>query len=121
MRKFIMSMVALGFLTAPMLMLQGCGDYTGDTEHYTDSNNDNSINYGEGDVMVCNESECAIYGSAEADEINKDGNATLGEFPGESADPAECNAAGFFWCSIERKCTRTPLDDTGGGSCNNNH
>ena len=108
-------------LIAAALVMTGCGDYTGDTEHYTDSNNDNSVNYGEGDVMVCNESECSIVGSPDGDRIEGEGNFTIGEFPGESADPATCNEAGFFWCSIERKCTRTPLDDNGGGTCNNNH
>ena len=116
MRKYL-----IATLIAAAMVMTGCGDYTGDSKTYTDSNNDNSVNYGEGDVMVCNDSECAIYGSAEADEIDKDGNATLEEFPGEDAPPDECNDAGFFWCSIERQCTRTPLDDAGGGTCNNNH
>jgi len=31
MRKFIMALVALGFLTAPMLMLNGCNNYIKDT------------------------------------------------------------------------------------------
>ncbi len=123
-----MSAVALGFLTAPMLMLTGCGDYVGDTTYSTDnsdnSGQDHSIDYGSGTVLVCNDANCSVLGTPAADRKINDGNFTyqevsdsVGVYPGPQADPAECNAAGYFWCSIEKQCLNQPLNDSS-SSCN---
>jgi len=121
MRKIVMSFVALGFLAAPMLMLQGCGDYTGDTEntyqesHYTFI--DNGIEYGSGTVLNCDDANCSVMvdGSGtpvkDGDDNASDGDAVVGTYSAAYSQ-SECNAAGFFFCTIEDKCLNQRVDDS---------
>ena len=134
MRKIVMSLVALGFLAAPMLMLQGCGNLaTGDTVNSVSNDNsgqDNSVynNYPDGTVLTCTDSNCSlsttssvstdINGSIDADEaidaIN-DGNTVVGVYSDEYTQ-TECAEAGFFYCTIEDMCLNQPVSS---GSCTN--
>ena len=115
-----MSAVALGFLAAPMLMLQGCGDYTGDTvrNDYTNeySYTENNIDYGTGTVLQCNDANCSVMKDESGrtitvgDDEATTGDAIVGQYD-ENYTPAECKAAGFFYCSIEDKCLNQRVDD----------
>jgi len=103
-------------------IIVGCGDYSsvGDTVGDYVSNDysgqDNSVNYEAGTVLVCTDANCSVAGTPEADAaIQNDKEVTIGTYPGADADPATCNDAGFFWCSIEKKCLPQRLDS---GSCN---
>jgi len=126
MRKFIMSMVALGFLAAPVLMLQGCGNITGDTAYNDNSGQeiDNSYTFNEGDrdygsgtVLVCDDANCSVMVDesgrtiTNADDEADAGDAVIGEYS-DAYSPAECNAAGFFYCTIEDKCLNQRVDDS---------
>lgn len=103
-----MGMVALGFLLAPMLMLQGCADFTGDTSHVTTTNT--TTDYGEGTVLLCNDSNCT---AAKDDTHFSDGDAVVGVYDADYTQ-VECEAAGFFYCTIDNVCINDSLED---GSC----
>ena len=130
MRKIIMSLVAFGFLTAPMLMLQGCGDTKGDA-NYTEVT---SIDSGGGDVTIndvqvseegtyiYNENGTVTFTTGDENVIqpangDSDGDGvvdvTVGDYD-EGYDASQCNAAGFFYCTIENKCLNQPSD---AGTC----
>ena len=88
-------------------LLVACGDYTGDTTYETD----NSTSYGEGTVLICDNSTCV---EAPPEYDNGDGNATVGVYDADY-NQVECNAAGFFYCTIENMCLNQPRTS---GSCN---
>ena len=121
MRKFIMALVALGFLTAPMLMLNGCGNITGDTANYDQSGQDHSYMfvegdraYGEGTYLFCTDANCSV--------TNADNNSdnSTGEYSDEADaivgvyDPnynqVECESAGFFYCTVSDACLNQRVD-----------
>ncbi len=120
MRKIVMSLVALGFLTAPVLMLQGCSVDTGD--NYDQSGQDHSYSYvftegdrdyGTGTPLFCTDSNCSVINSDDTDDnsINKgEADAIVGVYS-EDYTQAECNAAGYFFCTIQDKCLNQPVDD----------
>jgi len=140
MRKFVMSLVALGFLTAPMLMLQGCGNLaTGDTVNSVANDNsgqDNSVynNYPDGTVLTCTDANCTISTTDDNSDnsvISSDENGTVDEGDAQEAiasgdtvvgvysdtyNQTECGAAGFFFCTIEQMCLNQPLNS---GTCSN--
>ena len=106
-----MSAVALGFLTAPMLMLNGCGNYTGSTKNYTDNTDnsgqdnsvDNRVDYGSGTVLIW-DANCSVIGTPEADAKQADGNFTVQEvndgeildYPGPKQDLLNVMQQDFF-------------------------
>ena len=95
-----------------VLGLNACGDIKGDT--YTDNAVDNSIDesvtYGEGDVLDCSDGNCTLA-SPYTDEADAD--AVVGVYNPDYTQ-AECNAAGFFFCTAEGLCLDQSLD---GGTC----
>ena len=104
-------MMKLILATLLAFSLVGCiPDYTGDTTTHVDNSTiDNSVSYGEGDVLICTDSECVL-----AEEHEDVGDAIVGVYDPEYT-PTECNAAGFFYCTIENVCLDQPLDT---GTCN---
>ena len=110
----------------------GCGDMTGDTTNNDNSGQaiDNSYTFNEGDrdygsgtVLICDDANCTVMvdesgrtitnGDDEAD----DGDAIVGEYSPDYTQ-SECNAAGFFFCTIEDKCLNQRVDDSS-SSCSN--
>ena len=134
MRKFIMGMVSLGFLTAPMLMLQGCGNLDTGDEIYSVVSNDNSgqdnsvyNNYPDGTVLTCTDSNCSLSTTSsvstdingtvdtnEAIDAINDGDTVVGVYSDEYTQ-TECGEAGFFFCTIEDMCLDQPIAS---GTCN---
>ena len=84
-------------LTILAFSLNACID-TGDT------NVDNSVR---GDTLTCTDSECSLA------EPGSDIDAVIGLY-NPDYNQVECNAAGFFYCTIENMCLDIPL---AGGSC----
>ena len=136
MRRIIMSLVALGFLTAPMLMLQGCSDTKGASDARGDTTVTNTtIDSGGGDVTindvevtgegtyVYNENGTVTYSTG--DDFGQ-GDVGTGDTDGDGVpdvevgvyddayDQAECTASGFFYCTLENKCLDQPAS---GGTC----
>ena len=126
MRKIVVSFVALGFLAAPMLMLQGCGNLdTGDTVNTAivdNSGQDNSVynNYPDGTVLTCTDANCSLVSTEtitnESDAIDSinDGNTVVGVYSDEYTQ-TECSEAGFFYCTIDNLCLDQPVSS---GTCN---
>jgi len=115
MKKIILAaLVAFG--------LVACGNITGDTANYDQSGQDHSYTFTEGDrdygtgtVLFCNDANCSVEKS-NSTSSSSDGDAVVGEYD-DSYTPAECNAAGFFYCTIEDKCLNQRVDDSS-SSCN---
>ena len=105
-------------LVGVSLMVVGCGDLsTGDT-----SNNDlrseyyyteNNIDYGTGTVLLCDESNCTVMKDESGDTVtNSDkGDAIVGQYD-PTYTQAECQAAGFFYCSVQDQCLNQRVDDS---------
>jgi len=136
MRKTVMTLVALGFLCAPMLMLQGCT--TGDKTTSNTEISNTTIDSGGGDVTIndvqVSDEGTYIYNEdgtvtfTTGDENNIEGVGTgdsdgdgiedveVGTFSTEYSQ-SECTAAGFFYCTIENVCLDQPAI---GGTCTSN-
>jgi len=111
MRKLILGVA----LSVAMI---GCANYTGDTDVYEgDYVNGDIIS---GDKVVCtdnNSTEC--YSPDYSTYTQSDGTVddVADEPSGDYSETytiSECNANGYFWCSIEQKCLNIPAD---GGTC----
>ena len=79
---------------------------------YSVDNSDNSLTFGDGDVLICDNSTCSIAPDGTSED---DGNVTVGVFD-STYTQTECTAAGFFWCTIENACIDVP---TATGTCPN--
>ena len=89
------------------LVLSGCVNISGDssTSNYT------STEYGEGTVLLCNDSTC----TAASEETHfSDGDAVVGVYDADYTQ-VECEAAGYFYCTIDKVCINQDIDT---GSCN---
>lgn len=86
--------------------LSGCVSIEGDTDNSVDE----SVTYGNGDVLDCRDGNCTL---APEGTDPTDGDAVVGEYNAEYTQ-AECTAAGFFYCTIENVCMNTPA---AGGTC----
>ena len=96
MRTIILIILAFG--------LNACiPDIQGDT----DNSIDNSTNYGSGTVLVCTDAVCEIA------EVGSDVDAIVGKYSADYTQ-TECEAAGFFYCTIENMCLDMELDT---GTC----
>ena len=103
------------------ILLVGCGDITGDTVHndYTSEYiyTENNIDYGTGTVLQCSDSNCSVMKDESGRTITSgssedtEGDAVVGVYD-DTYTPAECKAAGFFYCSIEDKCLNQRVDDS---------
>jgi len=108
--------------------LVACGDITGDTANYDQSGQNNSYtfiegdrDYGSGTPLFCNDSNCSVERTTDnsdsstgsdgetSDEVNID--AIVGEFDA-GYNQTECQAAGFFYCTIDDICTNQRVDDS---------
>lgn len=90
------------------LTLTGCiPDYNKTTNDYSD----NSINYGDGTVLNCNDSNCSV---APEGTDEGDGDAVVGVYSADYSQ-TECTAAGFFYCTLDNVCLNQAAI---GGSCN---
>jgi len=114
--------VIVGFAGILALGLQGCGDISGDTAYNDNSGQDNSYtftegdrDYGSGTVLFCNDANCSVNASNSSSSAS-DGDAVVGEYD-DSYTQSECQAAGFFYCTIEDKCLNQRVDDSS-SSCN---
>jgi len=117
-------------VTVLSFAIVGCAEYTGDTTYNDNSGQDLSVSYGEGDVLICSDSNCTYTGetisisdvnNSKSDPLNEDasdlidsGEVVVGVYD-ENYSPSECAGAGFFFCSIEQKCLNQPVVS---GSCN---
>ena len=123
MKKTILAiMIAFG--------LVACGDITGDTTNNDNSDQviDNSYtfiegdrDYGSGTPLFCNDSNCSVERTTDnsdsssgsdsetSDEENID--AVVGEYSA-GYNQTECQAAGFFYCTIDDICTNQRIDDS---------
>ena len=102
-----------------VFMLNGCGDYTGDTSStYNESDyiNDSSTNYicTDNNGTNCYTPDYSSYVSNDGT-IDEVADEPSGDFDSEYT-ASECAANGYFFCSIEQKCLNIPAD---GGTCNN--
>ena len=108
---------------AVALVIAGCGNYTGDTINnstqvdYSYYFLDNSVKYGSGTVLHCNDSTCSVDGSVVGKSNDEEGDAVVGEYD-PTYTQAECEAAGFFYCVVDDKCMNQRVDDSS-SSCNN--
>ena len=84
-------------LTILAFSLSACIE-TGDTTI------DNSVR---GDTLTCTDSECTLA------EPGSDVDAVIGLYNPDYTQ-VECNAAGFFYCTVEGMCLDQPLDT---GTC----
>ncbi len=105
--------------------IAGCdAEYTGRTTNNDNSGQDHSYSYvftegdrdyGTGTPLFCTDANCSV--TNEDNSINKgEADAIVGEYD-ENYTQAECNAAGFFYCTIQDKCLDQPVDDAS-SSCN---
>jgi hypothetical protein len=94
-----------------ILLINGCGDITGDTAHndYTSEYyyTENNIDYGSGTVLSCNDSKCTVLGG----KGTTGGDAVVGQYD-PTYTQTECNAAGFFYCTVQDKCLNQRVDDS---------
>ena len=78
----------------------------------------NDTHVGEGGTYIQNADGTVTYTDGDGNSVGRSGDNSsgeaLGDYPGESADPAECADAGYFYCTIQNKCLDQPK---GGGSC----
>ena len=72
-----------------------------------DTTIDNSVTYGEGTVLVCTDSICEVAAPG------SDVDVVVGEY-NPDYNQIECNAAGFFYCTVANMCLDQPED---GGTC----
>ncbi len=119
-------MYKLSILAA--MLLVGCGDFTGDTTNNDNSGQDHSYyfvegdrSYGSGTYLFCTDANCSV--TQTDDNSGNDSNntydepdAVVGEYS-EYYTQAECNAAGFFYCTVQDKCLNQPVNDAS-SSCN---
>ena len=68
----------------------------------TDNRIDNSVTYGEGTVLVCTDAVCEV---ASEDEIT---DVVVGEY-NPNYTQTECEAAGFFYCTLQDACLNQKL------------
>ena len=106
----------LSLATIVAFGMVGCGDIAGDTSNsyetmeYTYVFIDNGVEYGSGTVLHCDDSNCSVDGSVVGKGSDEEGDAVVGEYD-DSYTQAECNAAGFFYCTLEDKCLNQRVDD----------
>ena len=101
------------------LVIVGCGDYQGNTSNYDESGQDRSYTFIEGDkefgdgtYLFCTDSNCStIDSSKNTTGVPSEPNAIVGKYD-ENYTQAECNAAGFFYCTVEDKCLNQRVDDS---------
>ena len=116
--RMLLSIATLNILG--VFMLSGCGDL--DTGDSSSVNNDlrseyyyteNNIDYGSGTVLLCDESNCTVMKDESGDTVtNSDkGDAIVGQYD-PTYTQAECQAAGFFYCSVLDKCLNQRVDDS---------
>ena len=120
----LLSIAALNIVG--VLLINGCGDITGDTAHndYTQTSEyyytENNIDYGSGTVLLCDDSNCSVMKDESGRTITSGGNdkgdATVGVYD-PTYTQSECQAAGFFYCTVQDKCLNQRVDDSS-SSCN---
>ena len=106
------------------LAVVGCGDLdTGDStsvhNDYTSeySYTENNIDYGSGTVLQCNDANCSVMKDESGRTIttssdsSEDGDAVVGQYD-PTYTQSECQAAGFFYCTVEDKCLNQRVDDS---------
>ena len=111
-------------LSVAVFAMVGCGDLdTGDsssvnndyTSEYTYT--ENNIDYGSGTVLQCSDSNCTILRDesgrtiTNGDDEASEGDAVVGVYD-PSYTQAECQAAGFFYCSVSDSCLNQRVDDS---------
>ena len=87
-----------------LFMLSACLEVTGDTNNSVDE----SVTYGDGDVLECNAESCYLMPNDDT------GSVVVGVYDADYTR-IECESAGFFFCSIENMCLNQPLVS---GTCN---
>jgi len=107
------------------VMLVGCGDYTGDTTNNDNTNQDHSYMfiegdraYGEGTYLFCTDANCSVTNADNnsdnsdnsGDDVYDEADAIVGVYDPEY-NQVECNAAGFFYCTVEDQCLNQRVDD----------
>ena len=85
------------------------GDVT-NNDYSTSSTTTSTTNYVKGELLYCSSSEC-IVAPAETDPLDSD--VIVGTYSVDYTQ-VECNAAGFFYCTIENVCLDQPLES---GTC----
>ena len=110
--------------TVVALAVVGCGNLdTGDStsvhNDYTSeySYTENNIDYGSGTVLQCNDANCSVMKDESGRTIttssdsSEDGDAVVGQYD-PTYTQSECQAAGFFYCTVEDKCLNQRVDDS---------
>jgi len=117
-------MIKLILATLFAFAMVACGNITGDTANYDQSGQNNSYTFNEGDrdygsgtVLVCDDANCSVMVDesgrtiTSSDDEAEAGDAIVGDYDA-SYTQSECNAAGFFYCTIEDKCLNQRVDDS---------
>ena len=118
--RMLLSIAALNIVG--VLLITGCGDLdTGDsssvhndyTSEYTYT--ENNIDYGSGTVLLCDDSNCSVMKDESGRTITSGGNdkgdATVGVYD-PTYTQAECQSAGFFYCTVSDQCLNQRVDDS---------
>ena len=121
MKNLVKIGLAVSVAVSVAILVTACGDITGDTAGDTNYNYDysfeeNNIDYGSGTVLLCNDSNCSVKRTSTGKPITGNGSgssdeAVVGVYD-EDYTPAQCSAAGFFYCSIQDKCLNQRVDDS---------
>ncbi len=127
-----MLLSAILFIVA-ILTINGCGLDTGDTTNNDYSGQEYSYSYvfsegdrdyGDGTVLYCNDANCSVSNtddnsdnSETDDNSDNSGDAVVGVYD-VNYNQVECNAAGFFYCTVDDVCMNLPVDDAS-SSCTN--
>ena len=115
----------IGVVAVAVLLFAGCANYTGDKSYsysYDYSSyvfTDNGVDYGSGTVLQCSDSECSVMRDDNGRVVTRDnsdnndtmGDAVVGEY-NEDYTQTECEAAGFFYCTVQDTCLNQRVDDT---------
>ena len=115
MKKIILAILIAFGLVACGDLDTGDSSYTSNTSdyHYTENN----IDYGSGTVLQCNDANCSVMKDesgrtiTNGDDEATDGDAVIGKYD-PSYTQSECQAAGFFYCTISDSCTNQRVDDS---------
>ena len=118
------NLVKIGLAVSVAILVTACGDYTGDTGDTTGDTSynydysfvENNVDYGSGTVLLCDDSNCSVKRTSTGKPITGNGSgssdeAVVGVYD-EDYTPAQCSAAGFFYCSIQDKCLNQRVDDS---------